>query len=408
MNIIFGRINRFGQKVFAAPDRSGGGGSNEKIKYLPDKVQVIAYNQDGTKTAMFGDRTEEMSFESIDFELVETGCGQAKIKFKRFPTFTEIQYGQRLDIHLFGDSRPWWSGYVLNRPDTGGTQSEYVIECHGFYDALKRKYIFKTYENKEISRIVKDICRQAESLVGITYNSSKIYNTNYVIKKIVFDGVNVQECLKQLSEFAVDWVFGVDEYHEFYFKPRVKTVNEEARFWAGVHLSEYLPTKNVDKLVNWAKIKGAAVDDQGEQWLAVVEDIESQKRYGRREGVWTLPTAYEATDAKRWGSTEIEKYKNPIETAKVKGVILEYPKPDGQFWVRRLSTDGKAVITNLEGEAKTYPITKLKYSISGSKGIQLDMELGEPPFETARWMLNKERDNRNNELLQQASNQQLR
>ena len=75
------------------------------------------------------------------------------------------------------------------------------------------------------------------------------------------------------------------------------------------------------------------------------------------------------------------------------------------FWVRRLSVDGQALITDTDGKARKYPITKLKYTVSGDKGITCDMELGEPPTPPiSKYLLDIERNARNNELLQQATN----
>lgn len=409
MNLRYGRSIQYGKKIWASPVSSGTGPSpGSDIIFVPNAAQIVAYNPDGTKAAIFGNNTEEQSFHQIQFEIINTGCGQATLTFKKYPSFSKIFYGQRIDIHLYGDRRPWWSGYVLDRPDSGGTETDYKIVCHGFYNALTKKQIFGRYQNWEISQIVIDICRQAEAATGVIVNTSKIYNTSYVVSDIIFDGLDVQECLKQLSEFAVDWVYGVDEYRQFFFKPRVEAINEEARFWVGVHIKEYLPTVNADKIVNWARIKGSKMDDSGEQWLSTVEDTASQAEYGRREAVWTLPSAYSETDAERWGLSEIRRYKDPIPSAKVKGISLEYARPDKNFWVRKLNTDGQAAITNKEGELKTYPITKLKYTISADKGINLEMELGEQPFIPEKYLKDIERENKNNELLQQASNRQLK
>jgi hypothetical protein len=405
MNLRFGK-KHLGRFVWRSPERRGGK-TKSTIKYLPDRVQIIAYNADGTKSAVFGNDTEDMNFKQLTFENGETGCGPAKIQFSKFPEFDEIRYGQRIDVHLFGDARPWWSGCVLKRPDSGGTATTFTVECHGFYNALKHRLIFKRYQNTEISEIVKDVCRQAEDL-GVLVNTGKIYSTDYEITDINFDGATVQECLKTLSEFAADWVYGVDEYREFFFKPRLDAVNEEARFWVGAHLKDYTPAVNVEKIVNRARIKGAKIDEEGESWLCTVEDVVSQAIYGRREAVWSLPSAYSADDAERWGKEEIRRYKDPIPSAKVKGITLAYPRPDGVFWVRKLSADGQAAITGQDGEMKTYPITKVKYTVEAGKGIVCDLELGEQPFDPAKWMIRIEREARNNELLQQASNQQLK
>lgn len=409
-NLIYGRW-QLGRHIWADGVKKQGQGGDVPpspagdTHFIPNHVQVIFYNKDGTKTAIFGNHTEDNSFSQLQFELIKNGCGGATLSFKKFPNFTEIMYGQRIDIYLFGDTKPWYSGHVLTRPDSGGTSDDYKITCYGYFDRLEQVLVFGEYNNMEITDIVKDICRKVEAKTGIIYNDTKFYSVGYSITKIVFDGVSAKEALEQLSEFATDYVYGVDEYREFYFKPRVDEINEEARFWVGQHLNSFVPTQSISKIVNYARIKGAAVDGDGESWLATVEDKASQEQYGISEAVWTLPTAYTAKDAERWGQSELDKVKNPKLSAKVGGVELNYPKPDGVFWVRRLSVDGQALITDTDGKARQYPITKLKYTVSGDKGISCDMELGEPPTPPiSKYLLDIERNARNNELLQQASN----
>ena len=68
---------------------------------------------------------------------------------------------------------------------------------------------------------------------------------------------------------------------------------------------------------------------------AYVEDVESQLKYGIQEQVLSLPSAYSESDAYRWGKNQIERYKEPTKSAKVTGVKLEYPKPDGSFFVTK-------------------------------------------------------------------------
>lgn len=86
-----------------------------------------------------------------------------------------------------------------------------------------------------------------------------------------------------------------------YFKPRINDINEQARFWVGEHLDTFVPTWDVEKVVNVGRVKGGNVDDRGEQWLAYVEDVESQLKYGIQEQVLSLPSAYSESDAYRWG-----------------------------------------------------------------------------------------------------------
>ena len=156
-------------------------------------------------------------------------------------------------------------------------------------------------------------------------------------------------------------------------------------------------------------MKGGAIDSNGESWLAEVQDAESQELYGLSETVLTLPSAYDAADAERWGQYEIDKNKDPKLSAKLGGLILAYPKPDGVFSVRRLTTEGQAAITDLDGTLRTYPITKIKYTVNGDKGIQCDLELGEQPDPPiSNYLLALHRNAKNNEALQQAANEQLK
>lgn len=408
MNFIFGR-HKYGRYKFAQPIifASGGGGSGETYTYLPDIYTVIAYASDGTKTAIFGAGAEENTIKKLTFEITETGCGSFDITFSKLPTNVELDYRQRIDIFLFNDNRPWYSGYVITRPIEGTTETEFKFSGHGYYNLLEKLMIFGTWTNVEVSSIVREIAQAAETKAGLVYNADKVINASYTIDTITFDGVTAKEALAELSDFAIDYVYGVDERRSLYFKPRSTEINEEARFWVGKHVGGYVPSWDVEKIVNWAKIKGATVDVSGEQWLATVEDTISQTAYGIQEAVWTLPSAYTAADATRWGQNQINKYKDPIKSAKLTKINLEYPKADGTFSVRKLTTDGMAAVYPLAGDMQTYPITKLKYTISADKGIQCEAEVGEQPITIDKYFAELDRKAKNAEMLQAASTKQL-
>ena len=402
MSLMYGRYH-YGRYIFAGRAHVSGSTPVLKPTFLPGQVQIIAYAKDGTKTDIYGTGVKNVAFSQLQFELVETGSGTCTITFKTLPAVSRLTYGQRIDVHLYGDYRPWYSGYVLNIPVKGGTQEEFKVTCHGYYNRLKNKLVFDTYENMEISMIVRDIILKAESTTEVKYNPAKVQNVGYTVSYIKFDGVSVQEALKQLSEFAYDYVYGVDEYQDVYFKERSTAINEEARLWVSKHIHGFEPSVNVDKLVNWARIKGAANDEEtGEVWLTTVEDVDSQNKYGRYEKTWTLPSAYKAADVEQWGKSELARYKEPIESAKVKDLKLEYPKKN-EYWVRKLSTEGKALVVDKDGSTHTYPITKIEYTVNADSGIKAEMELGEPPFRLDKYLFDIERNARNTELLEQAS-----
>lgn len=393
--IIFGK-NLFGRYIFVGNSSDKNGGTavipTPTHEYYPGQYVVYAYAEDGTRTAMFGSGIEDNALSGLSFSITSTGCGDCTLTFKKLPSNVELTYMQRIDVHLFGDQDPWYSGYILSRPVEGTTESTYTFKAHGYYNRLDSMYLFQTYENMDVSDIVRDIARQAEKTQDIIYNDTKIITAGYTVQKLVFDGTSVKNALKTLADFAIDFVYGVDENRNLYFKPRNASINEQARLTVGAHISSYVPEWDVSKIVNWARVKGGNIDEEGEQWLCTVEDSTSQGKYGIRQAVWTLPEAQAVEDARRWGENQILKYKDPVRSARVSGVRLEYPLPDGTFNVRHMTTDGQAEIRTLSGETHTYPITKISYKVSSSSGISADMQLGEPAFTLDRYLLEQERN----------------
>ena len=394
MNYLYGRY-RYGQFRYASPGSITGstpGYNPESGGYFQNQYAVYAYAPDGTKTAIFGSGMEENVLASLSFSITSTGCGDCTLTFNKLPSTAELNYMQRIDIHLFGDQYPWYSGYILSRPVDGTTEDTYTFKAHGYYNKLADQYLFETYQNIDPGDIVRDIAQKAEASEGLIFNDSKIMNAGYTLEKIVFDGVSIKDALQTLADFSIDYVFGVDEYRNLYFKPRNTDINEQARLTVGKHISGYVPTWDASKIVNWARIKGGNVNDEGEAWLATVEDKESQALYGLRQAVWTLPEAYSVEDAQRWGQSRLNQYSSPTRSAKVSGVQLDYPMPDGTFYVRKMSTDGNAEIRTLDGSTSEYPITKITYKITPEKGITADLQLGEPSFQLDRYLLEQERN----------------
>lgn len=392
-NFIFKR-GLFGRWIFAG-NAKGSAGNSEHVKvheFYPGQYVVYAYKKDGTRTAIFGGGSEKNALNKVTFEITSTGCGQCQLVFYGKPDNAQLDYMQRIDIHLYGDRKPWYSGYILTRPIEGTTETQFTYKGYGFYDRLANVLVFKTYEKVDVGEIVRDIARQVETqTLQIAYNASKIQDVGYSPTKLVFDGVTAKEALKTLSNFAVDYVYGVDEYRNIYFRRRETAVNEQARLTVGKHLTSYSPTWDASKLVNWARIKGGNIDDKGEQWLCIVEDTDSQQTYGIHQAVWSLPEAYSVEDATRWGQNQVAQYKTPVKSAKVSGVNLDYPYPDGTFNVRHMTTEGLAEIRRLDGDTDTYPIKKIKYTVSGADGIKTELELGEPEFSVDRYLAGIER-----------------
>lgn len=384
-----------GRYIFGKPiinDSSQDSGGTSLIKkgtYKADTWSIKFFNSDNIKVAEIQSGNANNKIVSIDFEEASTGCGAMKIVTSNILDFVEKL--QRVDINLFGDGIPWWSGYILTIPASGCTNTKFTYLGHGYYNVLDKIMLFETYENKTVSAIVIDIAKKLESNYNIVYNASKIENVTYTITKIKFDGATAKDALQDLADFAIGFVFGVDYNRNLYFHARDEDVNEEARLWVGNHLATFEASEDVDDIVNWVKVKNASTSDD-DNWIATVEDIDSQAEYGICQDTWTLPSSYDASDATAWATNQMIESAKPIYSATAKTVKLEYKNADGSFNARKMSTTGQAAIYKLDGIMKTYPISALKYTISSSKGICLStMTLGSKSFELDSYLAKIER-----------------
>ena len=409
MNFIFGAYP-YGQYPFIANIQRASGDEERSTTILsPNVFSIKCYDEEGLKVAEYNSSASEGDILNLNFEIQTTGCGAFSIIFGKLPDPDHFGYNRRIDIHLFNDSRPWYSGFVQTLPIRGSTNEKFTVSGFGFYDLLGRVLISGVYENMDVADIVNAIGKKVENLTGIRSNSAEIHKTDYKVTRIVFDGETAKDAIQQLVEFSADFIAGVDERKRLFFVKKVSKINEEGRFWVGPHIfGKYEPEEDVAEIVNFARIKGGKLDNEGTNWLAVVEDSESQARYGRRERVLSLPSAFSEADAARWGYEQLKIFKDPIQNAKVSGIQLEYPNADGSFGVRKLTTRGRVAIYTREGESHYYPLEKIKYEITADKGIYCSLTLGKSKVGVSGWLARIEQNAKNQEFLQNSNNKQLR
>mgnify|MGYP000896163116 CR=1 FL=1 len=388
-NLMFGRNAHLGRHRFAAPKRIGGVAID--YPYIDGHFAVDFYSAGGIRTAtLVSDRTDSPVI-SAEFELNQNGCAQFKLVLNKAHGIT-IAYNQRIDIRLFGDTQPWYSGYVQVRPIEGTTAETLEYSGYGFYQQCEGVIVNGTYSNKEISQIVRSIVRDyIEPKTGALLALDKIYSTGYTATGLKFDHVTAKDALSQLAEFAANYIHGVDETRDVFFKPLITKINENSRFWVGHHIEKFLPEEDVETVVNYIYVQG------GDSTVVYeTSDAASIAAYGMRGAVLTIPSAVEDVDAQRWGNSQLAALKDPQRTAKVDGI-----KPD--ILKRKIKPEGMARITTYDGSSHyDYTIQKCKYKIS-SAGITMTMELGEYTKGLGEYILKLTRDVKNAELLQRMS-----
>lgn len=398
-NIMFGRNIRFGRHRFATPIKRVGA---VVIDYplIDGHFAIDFYNSGGQRTATIASDAKNSPLVEAEFKLTTNGC--AEVEFTLKPNHgIPIDYSQRIDIRLFGDSQPWYSGYILTQPVAGTTSETWEYSGYGFFQQLEYALVTRNFKNTEISRIAQTIITgDIESGTAARYNAGKIYNTGYTASSISFDYTTAKEALKQLSEFAANYIYGVDEYRDVYFKPTVTEINENSRFWVGYHVQEFIPEEDVSTVINYVYVQGGTLDSGGSNIMYQCRDDASIARYGKRAAVLSIPSAYADKDAKRWGDNELRKAKDPKRTATVGAIHPEVVK-------RNIRPEGTARITTFDGKhTYDYPISEVSYKLSKS-GITMTMELGEYTKGLDQIILKMTRDAKNTEQLQRGNYAQL-
>lgn len=398
-NMMFGRNVYFGTTRFAAPLKHAGAA----IIDYPDvdgNFVIDFFDSEGQRVAQIVSDSKDSPLISAEFKLDNHGCADFTIVLARDHGI-EIEYNQRVDIRLFGTAQPWYSGFVMTRPVSGTTQDLHEFSGYGYFQQLEHVIINRTFRDAEITDIARNlIIRDIESEIGANFNDSKLTSTDYIASYLNFDHATAKDCLKQLSEFAVNYIYGVDEFRDIYFKPLVTEINENSRFWVGFHVHKFIPEEDTSTIVNYIYVQGGTLDSGGSNIMTEIDSPWSISKYGKRSAVLSIPSAFSEHDARNWGRCELEKNMAPKRTAKVDGIIPEILK-------RNIRPEGMARITSFDGKfTQDYPIKNVSYKLS-SEGITMKMELGEYTKALDQIILKMTRDARNVELLQRGNNAQL-
>lgn len=389
-NILFARNVLFGKYIFAGLSKRS---FEVQYPFIENHFEIDFYDKQGLRTHRLSNDGTNSPLISAEFEYTNNGCGKFSMTLSKDHKIP-IAYEQRIDISLFGDNKAWYSGYVQTRPVEGSTETEWEYSGYGFFNQLDGVLVNKTYTNTEISAIVRDII--------LTYLDGKtnivagtdIYSTGYTAEGIKFDYVTAKDVIKQLSEFAVNYIYGVDENRMLFFKPVETDINEDSRFWVGYHITSFLPEEDIDSVENHLFVM-----DKDSNVVYETLSQESIDAYGLKQVTKKLPNTDSAVDAKQWGDAQLESLKTPKRTAKVTLVNTK------DIIGRKIKAEGKALITSEDGSSSVvYPIKTVKYKMSDD-GITMSMELGEYTKNISEYILKLTRDIKNIELAQKAKDQ---
>lgn len=347
-------------------------------------VLIKFFDKDDVLQGVISTNTGRCILSKMDFDLLDTGPGKFDLTLAADPS-SPILHEYRMDIHLWNDPEPYYSGAVQSIPWTGSTDRTRQYTGFGYSEHLNRILIDGTWENKYPWEIVRDILRdQIAPNTKVLLDDSQIArSTEYLVSRFVLQRASAKDTLRQLAALAGGAKYGVDHRRRFFWKAEATEVTEH--LWQGKHVGGVTGELDAAKIVNrqWIKLGSIRTDLAPTDpflktnWLIEsLEDTDSQALYGRRDNVFQAPSMLDALDAVRAASIDMAAKSVPSNPIRLKDVFF-----DGT----RITAEGLVRIVGVGGAELTLPKKKANYRISGSR-VQLDLELGELERSPAEWI----------------------
>ncbi len=339
----------------------------------------------------------------VEVERQATGPTTCSFSLATPPPDVTLTYGTRVDVHLLGRSRPWWSGFLVQVPAAAGTAWPKKYKASGWSTQLGWVMVDETWAGRRVWDIVDDLARRwIEPRTGAVYSSSAIVRTGGS-RYLVSDEMQVRKTtaaatLDQLAGLAGGWEWGVGPDRVFYFRPKSAALDEAAIWWIGRHVQDVEPETDDNKVRNRLWVQCGSAGTSGDNFLDLpLEDLESQRLHGIRETVVRAPSVYAPVDAYRWASTELARLRAPVDQITCKGVPVGETLLDCRGVARLWAADGSAC-WELPKEQVTYKVTSAR--------TECDVELGELPMLLHRLLGILEARRYQAELVQAAKNRQ--
>ena len=344
--------------------------------YIPPELELrgfklVFYDVSDNKIGEIGSDSFRGKIAEVQFELISFGCGAFSFTINDLPDFN-ITYRTRVDIHPYFDSIPWFTGFIQVIPKPG-KKRPYTFSGFGYFDQLDWVTITASYQNQEVSLIIKNIIQNYVSPnTQIIYNESKIEATSYTITSIDFDHTKAKDAIQTLADIAQGYEFGVDNSREFYF--RAIDTETKYHYWVGKQFQDIEIEEDPNSVRNKLYVKAGQISG-GSNIIGSVQDGTSIATYGLREDVVTAPEILSSDDALQWANYILQDLKDPKVKAQIHNVFLDSTKA-------KIEPRGKCRITVYDGTEYELQVKRVQYSISKS-GIFAELELGEiqEPFE---------------------------
>lgn len=236
-----------------------------------------------------------------------------------------------------------YRGYVDNTDGLLDQSERINVSGFGYIRKLNRIVVSKSYQNQEVSVIVRDIL---DSFVlpnsGLTYLLADLQATTVTASSILFN-TTADQAIKTLADLVGAREWGVDRNLKFFFKRRDDYVKIQVHFKRDI--ASFGDVRSFDEIVNSFHLQGK------DGFTYALEQSESISLWGRRAAIVVNSSITNATDAQQYLNTIMFETAKPRRQLRVR--VAEVSSPyEFTHPLGRLAIMGEDLQGTLYGEKK--------------------------------------------------------
>lgn len=266
----------------------------------------------------------------------------------------DIPFSNQMEVRIHVNGNWWYSGELTYLPDQDRRDVQWSIEGRGFAAYLDDDVINEVYTTDNYPAIVADIIQNYVSVnTPIEYNPSLIVLPDVTPATLEFNKKKPSAALKKILELVntefntTEYIYGVNKEKQFYFLPMETAI--QAGYFEGFQFQNPEVETTDAKLTNKIDLFRAVEDSDTVEFVATVEDTESQGKYGLKYRKITIPDFFDTTTAQRIATSIIEEYKEPRTSIQLNDLeIGSEPLAFGPYLINSRPTDYSLLVSECE------------------------------------------------------------
>ena len=315
-------------------------------------IDLQFWTQQGSFIGNITTLAETIGFFDIDVtEERYGGMKSMQFKLSKLPNFT---FFNLMDVRLYVSGILWYRGELLYSAEKDTRDIKKEFECRGYSGYLKDQKVNELYENKTVTYIVNDLLQNyIIDSTPIDYDPDLIDLPDITVTKLELNNKDVFKCMEKILDLVNydyenhQYTFGVNNDKFFYFNEISRDIING--FFEGYQFQEPDSKTNTQKIINKINIFRTQEGSQQVEPLDIVEDVESQAKYGIKEKDLTIDDYVDNDTGRKIANAILKKLKDPEITLKIENLNVETePYPIGFYNISSKFSNYTELITDNE------------------------------------------------------------